>query len=178
MGAANFVSGFWEIIKEIWGWLEFITFLDEWEEGCQLRCGKFRRTVGAGAWFHLPFTLDEFHTLNVKPTALELEAQALTSKDRKRITLRGVLMWSVFDIRKAICDVEDVQESLGDIAVGIIQAEAERTTWAQIRTPEFRKSCLKQIQKQARKWGVSVSTVKFQDITEAEVFNVFGVQCN
>jgi regulator of protease activity HflC (stomatin/prohibitin superfamily) len=178
MGPANFVSGFWEIIKEIWGWCEFITFLDEWEEGVQLRCGKFRRVVKAGWWVHWPFELDEFHTMNVKPTALELEEQALTTKDRQKVTLRGVLMWSIFDIKKAVIDVEDAEETLGDIAVGIIQDEVERTTWAQIRTPEFRKRCLKQIQKQARKWGISVSTLKFQDITQAEVFNLFGgVSC-
>ncbi len=174
----NFISGFWEIFKEVWGWFEFITVIHPYNGAVQIRMGKFKRVVNGGWWIHLPFTIDEFIIMNVKPTALELEEQALTSKDGKRITLRGVLMWHIFDIRKAIIDVEDAEETLGDIAVGIIQSRAEATTWAQIRTPEFRKACLKDIQKQARKWGIGVSTVKFQDITQADVYNVFGMCAN
>ena len=87
----------------------------------------------------------------------------------------GLPNCTVLARRGVVIDVEDAEETLGDIAVGIIQDEVERTTWAQIRTPEFRKRCLKQIQKQARKWGISVSTVKFQDITQAETYNLFGV---
>ena len=173
-GAANFVTGAWEVICDVWNLCECMTFMDEWDEGVLLRRGKFVRVVKKGIVLHLPFDIDEIHSMNVRPTALELEEQALTSKDGKKVTLRGVLIWSIFDIKKACLDVEDAEESLADIAVGIIQQEAECTTWAQIRTPAFRKRCLKMIQKQARKWGISVSTVKFQDITQAETFNLFG----
>ena len=174
MGAANFVSGFWEIIKEIWGWCEFITVLDPWEEGVQVRLGTFKRVVKGGWWLHIPATIDEFHTMNVKPTAMELKEAALTTGDGKKIVVKGVLMWSIFDIRRAIIDVEDVEETLEQIAIGIIQDEIETQEWAYIRTQECRTDIKKSIQQQARKWGVTVSTFKFQSIVQADAYKIFG----
>jgi regulator of protease activity HflC (stomatin/prohibitin superfamily) len=175
MGAANFVSGFWEILKEIWGWCEIITVLDPWEEGVQVRMGYFRRVVKGGLWFHLPFTIDEFHTMNVRPTAMELEEQGLTTGDNKDVVVKGVLMWSVFDIKRACLDVEDVRETLEQIAIGVIQDVVETQDWAYIRTPECRRDIKKAIQQHARKWGVTVSTFKFQSIVQADAYKVFGV---
>lgn len=174
MGAANFVSGFWEIIKEIWGWCEFITFLDPWEEGVQVRCGTFKRVVTGGWWGHLPADLDEFHTMNVRTTALELDEQALETADKQEIVAKGVLMWSVFDIKKALLDVEDAQESLGDIALGIIAEHVESQDYDYLRSDECRREIKREIQKQARKWGITVSSFKWQSIVRARTFKVFG----
>ncbi|KKL52261.1 hypothetical protein LCGC14_2287210, partial [marine sediment metagenome] len=30
--STDFITGAWEVLKEIWGWFEFLTFIDEWEE--------------------------------------------------------------------------------------------------------------------------------------------------
>ena len=151
-----------------------MTFVDAWEEGVLLRRGKFIRTVGPGIIFHVPFEIDEIYVLNVKPAALELEEQSLTTGDNKRIVCRGVLMWSIRDIKKCIIDVENAQKTLGDIAVGVIQEMVEQQDWDYIRTPEFRSDMKKAIQKQSRKWGITVSTVKFQDLTLAATYRIFG----
>lgn len=174
MSAANFVSGFWEILKEIWSWCEFITILDPWEEGIQVRLGRFKRTVTGGWWVHRPFMIDEFFTMNVRPTAMTLNEQALTTRDNKDIVVQGVLMWGIFDIKKSLLDVEDVLETLEQIAIGIVQDVVETQTWAYIRTPECRIEIKKAIQAQARKWGVSVSTFKFQSIVQADAYKIFG----
>ena len=165
-----------------------MTFIDAWEEGVLLRAGRMRESrqhwwqfwrrksyiVKPGIVFHLPFEIDEITTMNVKPTALELEEQSLTTGDNKEIVCRGVLMWSIFDIKKCTIDVEDAQETLGDIAVGVIQEMVEQQDWDYIRTPEFRSDMKKAIQKQSRKWGITVSTVKFQDLTLAATYRIFG----
>ena len=167
-------TGLWMIIKEILGSIQVITVMDEWDEGVQLRMGKFRRTVKRGWWLHRPFGIDEFFHLNVKSTALELDEQALTTGDEQDIVVKGVLMWAIFDIRKAICDVENVEETLGDLALGIVQDMVETQDWDYIRTEECRKDIKKKIQQQARKWGVTVSSFKWQSIVRARTFKVFG----
>jgi len=174
VGAANFVSGFWEILKEVWGWCEVLTVLDPWEEGVQVRMGKFKRCVKGGWWLHRPFNIDEFHVMNVRPTAMELPDMALTTGNDKDIVVKGVLMWSIFDIKKATLDVEDVRETLEQIAIGIVQDVIETQDWAYIRTPECRRDIKKSIQQQARKWGVTVSTFKFQSIVQADAYKIFG----
>ena len=172
--STDFITGAWEVLKEIWGWFEFLTFIDEWEEAVVLQTGKFRRVLKPGWWLLVPFAIDEVFTMNVKPSAMELAEQALTTADCKDIVLKGVLMWAIFDIRKAICDVEDVADTLGDIALGIIQDRVEGTEWNHIKTLAFRTEIKQAIQVQARKWGISVSTFKFQSIVRARTFKVFG----
>ena len=45
---------------------------------------------------------------------------------------------------------------------------------AYVRSDEFMRELKKTIQKQARKWGVTVSSIKFQDLTKASAHRVFG----
>lgn len=113
-------TGLWHILSTIVHWFQFITFLDEWEEGIVLQAGKYRRTLTAGWWLHCPFGIAEIHVTNVRPTALELAEQTVTSRDGHTLVCRGVLMWDIFDVKKSMLDVEDAQESLGDISVGVV----------------------------------------------------------
>ncbi len=92
----NFVKDFWDIIGEILGWAQVITFVKPWEEGIVIQAGKFRRVLKPGWWLHCPLTIDEIYTMNVKPAALELEEQSLRTKDGKMIDCRRVLRWSIF----------------------------------------------------------------------------------
>lgn len=167
-------TGLWLIIKEILGSIKIITVIEEWEEAVQLRMGRFRRVCKPGWWLHRPFGIDEFYAFNVKPSAMELDEQALTTGDNKDIVVKGVMMWSVFDIRKAVCDVENVIDTLGDIALGIIQETVEIKGWDYLRTEECKKDIKKRIQRQARKWGVSVSSFKWQSIVQARTYKLFG----
>ena len=169
----NFVASAWDIIWEAIGWFQIATFLDEWEEGVLLRRGKFVRVVGAGIVWHLPFEIDEIHTMNIRPTALELDAQVVSTGDGKTIACRGVLMWGIFDIKKALLDVEDAEDTLADIAVGIIQEMIEQQEWDYIQSPDFRRDITKAVQKQARKWGIGVTTFKFQDLTTTRAYRFF-----
>ena len=170
----NFVKDFWEVIWDVIGFFKFITFINEWEEAIVLQTGKYRRKLTPGWWLICPFSIDEVWMMNVKPTALELEEQSLTTLDNKKIVCRAVLMWSIFDIKKIFLDVEDPEDTLGDIAVGVIQEQVEQQDWDYIRSPEFRTDMKKAIQRQARKWGIAVSTVKFQDLTLADSYRIFG----
>lgn len=166
-------TGLWEIIKELLGYCKFFTFVDAWDEGVVLRRGKYSRVVKPGIAWHWPI-IDELHFMNVKPTALELEEQSLTTMDGRRIICRAVLMWGIKDIYKCIVEVEDAEDTLGDIAVGVIQEMVEETEWRDITTKWFRQDMRRAIQKQAKEWGIRVSTVKFQDLTEARSLRLFG----
>jgi regulator of protease activity HflC (stomatin/prohibitin superfamily) len=125
----NFVKDAWEVIWEVLGWFQIITVLDEWEEGVVLQLGKYRRTVKAGWWLHLPLTIDEIHVMNVRPDAMELDEQTLTTGDESEIIIKVVLMWSIFDIKKCTLDVEDAAETLEQISVGYVHDLVEVTDW-------------------------------------------------
>jgi len=112
--------------------------------------------------------------MNVKPDAMELGEQVLTTIDDVEIVIRAVLMWSIFDIKKCTLDVEVAEETLRDIAVGYVQELVEETKWTLIRTKEFRRELKRRIQGQARKWGITVSSVKLKDLAKTRAYRIFG----
>ena len=168
----DFIASFWGIIWEILGWFQICTFIDPWEEGIVVRRGKFSRIIGPGIAWHLPFAIDDIHTMNVKPAAMELDEQVLTTADGKQIILAAVLMWSIFDIKKIFLNVENASATLSDILVGFIHELVERSTWDYIRTPQFLVELKRIIQPTARKYGISVSTVKLHDLAETRVYRL------
>jgi len=168
----NFVRDAWEIIWDMLGWFQIVTFIDEWEEGVVLQAGRFRRTLKPGWWFHLPFGIDEIHTMNVKPDAMDFDEQVLTTVDGIKIVISIVLMWSIFDIRKATIDVEDAEDALNQIGIGYVHDLVEVTRWDEIRTAQFRNDLKVLIQHQARKFGISVKTVKIGNLAETKVFRL------
>ena len=168
----NFVTASWDILWEFLGWFQICTFVDEWEEGVLLRRGKFKRCFGPGITWHLPFEIDELHVMNVKPDAMELDEQVLTTEDDCKIVLKVVLMWSIFDIRACTIDVEDAADTLSQIAVGYVHDRVEVTDFNEIRTKAFRSALKRDIQKQARKFGITVSQVKIQDFAETRVYRL------
>ena len=170
----NWVVSVWDILWEVLGWFQVCTFIDPWEEGIVTRLGKYHRNVGPGIAWHIPFELETITVLNVKPTAMELEAQSCLTDDDVKVVAKAVLMWGVFDIRRALVDVENVAETLGDIAVGVIHEQIQGQDWEYVRTPAFRNDVKRAIQREARKWGISVPKVKFQDLTTAESYRLFG----
>lgn len=168
----NFVRDTWDILWSVLGWFQSITFIDEWEEGVVLRAGKFKRVVTAGWWFHLPFGIDEIHTMNVKPDSMELDEQVLTTADEYKIAISVNLLWSIFDIKKCVLDVEDASDTLSDIALGFVHELVEESEWDEIRTKQFRSELKRRIQRQARKFGISVSTVKVANLAETRVYRL------
>ena len=172
--AANFISGFWEIFKEIWGWFSFVQIVAPWNGGIQVRMGNFVRVVHGGWWLKWPCSIDQIYLINVRPKALELDEQALQTLDNMDVVVKGVCIWSIFDVKKAFLDVDDVEDTLDDIALGIITEVVENQDWDYLRSEECRKEIKRAIQRQARKWGVSISSFKWQSIVMARTFKFFG----
>lgn len=170
----NFVRDLWEIVLDVIGFFQIATVIDSFEAGVLLRFGKFKRTLEPGLRWHLPFGIDEIITMNVVPGVMELDEQVCTTADEYKVAVSGVLKWSIFDIRRCTLDVEDAEDSLSDIALGFIQESIERTDWDDIRTKDFRSALKRDIQKQARKWGITVHSVKFADLAETKVFRLIS----
>lgn len=168
----NFIKDAWEIIWDILGWFQIITFIDEWEEGIVLQAGQFRRILLPGWRLHCPLGIDVIHVMNIRPDAMELDEQVLTTSDEHSIVIKAVLMWSIFDIKKCTLDVEDAADTLQQIAVGYVHDLVEVTEWNEIQTKQFRSALKRRIQKQARKFGITVSQVKLQDLAKTKVFRL------
>jgi regulator of protease activity HflC (stomatin/prohibitin superfamily) len=170
----NFIRDAWDILWEFLGWFQICTFIDPWEEGILVRRGKFSRVVKTGVAWHLPLEIDEITVVNVRPTAMELDEQSIVTEDGVEIVCKVVMMWSIFDVKKSFLDVEDVRETLENFSLGLVRDSVKDQDWEYVQTDDFLTDLKKPIQKQARKWGIAVTNVKFQDLTRARAHRVFG----
>ena len=155
------------------GLFKFFTVIDAFEEGVLLRLGKYKRTVKPGLRFHWPFYIDNILTDNVVTDPLSLGTQSLTTKDGKSIVISAVVTWRIFDVRRTLLEVDGAESALYDVASGYIHEQVAANTWATIRKPEFPATLKKHIQKQARKWGISVTNVQFSDCSLSRSYRLW-----
>lgn len=169
----NFITGAWDMIKELLAWAVFWVVIDQYEEGVLLRCGKFKRCLKPGLRFVLPCGIDKVQVDNVVLATLSLDTQSLTTKDGKAIVIEAFLTWKIIDIRKVLLEVEAVADALTDVASGYIAEQVSCHTWAVVRQPEFSRTLRKHIQKQAGQWGISVTNVQFSDCALAASYRLW-----
>ncbi len=162
-----------DLIIEFVGLFQIYTFIDEYEEGVVLRCGKFHRVVGPGFQWVLPFNFEEILVENVVPTTTELGVQSLHTSDNYHINIQGVLLWKITDIRKILLDVEDADDALSDAATGYISEMVAEHTWEEIRCSTFPKRLKSNIQEQAREWGIRVMKVYISDCSKSRAIRLW-----
>jgi regulator of protease activity HflC (stomatin/prohibitin superfamily) len=162
-----------DLITEFISLFQIYTFIDEYERGVVLRCGKYNRTVGPGWTWILPLNLEQVLVDNVVPTTTELGVQSLHTKDGYHINIQGVLLWKITDIRKILIDVEDADDALTDAATGIISDMVAENDWDEIRGAGFSRRLKSLIQEQAREWGIRVMKVYISDCSKTRAVRMW-----
>lgn len=155
------------------GMFRFFTVVDAFENGVKLRWGKYVKTVKPGFRWQLPLGIDEILTVNVVTDPVVVGPQSLTTKDGKSVVILAIVTWKTFDARKVLLEVDGAESALVDVSCGYIHEQVAAHTWATIRTPEFPNSLKKHIQKQARKWGISVTNVQFSDCSLSRSYRLW-----
>lgn len=124
-----------ELIKEFFHLFKFWIVVNEFEEAVVLRFGKFKRVLKPGIHLIAPFRIEDDFKDNVKPQMFDLANQSITLKDGTQITLDICVLWSIFDLKTFVCEVEDADTALGGIA-GIAQEHLFQYRWEDL--VEFR----------------------------------------
>lgn len=147
--------------------LSFFTVIDEFEEAVVLRFGKFNRKLGPG--FHLlwPFNIETVLTDNVVARTTNLPAQSLTTADGHTVVVSGVVTSRITDIQKALLEVEGVDHALLDSCIAEIARQVSRSTWDELRNPEFSDQLTKSCRRQGFKYGIEILRVQLSDVTKA-----------
>ena len=159
-----------DIVFQFLDLFKFWVVIDEFEQGVILRLGKYHRVVGphdgwrtTGLHFTIPFNVDNVLVDNVVPRTVNLGEQGLTTLDGKSITVSAVVTAQIRDIRRALCDVENVDEALMDSCYATIGDLIVAHNWETVRTPEFTETVTKACRKQAFRYGLEVLRVQFAD---------------
>jgi len=140
---------------------QFFDVVDEYERGVILRLGKFHRTVEPGFVWLIPFAVDRLMVDNVVPRTANLGEQTITTKDGKSVTVRGVVTAKISDVKKAMLEVEHMDDALRDSCSGEIGRVISETTWDDVwhGKADLTGAC----RKRGWKYGIEIMSVQLAD---------------
>lgn len=145
----------------------------QYENGIQLRFGKYLRSLDPGLYIKIPF-VDEILTQHVVLTTLSLPAQSLVTSDNKNIVVEAMVKYKITDAQVFLLEVYDSIDAVSDISQGIIKELIMSSTWEQCRDNELDNSITKKVRNELKKFGVYVDKVTLTSISEIKTFRLIN----
>jgi len=165
----SFFQGLAEVLLNVGSWFLPFSVLREYEGGVLLRLGRFKRTLGPGFVWHMPFGVDEVLKVNTAFDTMTTQDQGFTSADDVSIAVNLAVGYRITDVQRFLLEVEDADTVVIDATAGVIRQLACQRTWAQLRAPEFEEEAFKLVRKRAFKFGVTVDSLFFRTLTKLGV---------
>lgn len=141
----------------------------QWEEGVQLRFGKFFRVVEPGLRWKIPF-FDMIITTPVITQTVNLKPQTVTSLDEKSVVLSTIVRYHIDDVEKFLLGVMHANDVLIDTTQGTIRDVVEGTNWMDL--DELGKIVKPVVNQQVEEWGIIVEQISFPDLGEIITYRV------
>ena len=146
-----------------------IFIIDEWEEGIVLRFGKFNRVVKPGVFFKIPF-FDSVWKYTVITQSIDIPPQSVTTADNKNVVVKGIIRFTITDIKVFLLTITQPQDVLTDTTGGMIRDIIEDTRWDSIIDIDTRLT--KEVAKFVKKWGITVEKVTLTDLQIANSIRI------
>ena len=168
----QFVSGDpnpWIVIP--WGLLaaylsQAVRIAKQWEKAVILRLGKFRALRGPGLFLILPIfeRIAVFVDQRVRTTDFNTE-QTLT-KDTVPVNVDAICFWLVWDVEKAILEVEDYFEAVVLSAQTALRDIIGRHELAEVLTDRERlgEQLREALDRKTTPWGMTIQSVEIRDV--------------
>jgi regulator of protease activity HflC (stomatin/prohibitin superfamily) len=161
-----------DIVLQFLDKFAFLVIVSEFERVVILRFGRYSRTLEPGLHLMWPLAESAF-TDNVVPRTYDLNAQSLTTSDGRSVVVSGVVTARISDIRKAILEVEGMDDAIKDASVAEIAAAVVGATWAELTKPEFGETLTAACRRRAFRWGVEIMRVQLSDVAASRSLRLF-----
>ena len=153
-----------DFIADVWEWLIPWVIIDSYEQGVVLRLGKFNRVVNPGLCWVLPFGIEECKYETIVRQTSYLDVQSLTSADGKLVTISGILVYEIKDIRKFLLDIDDAETDVQNMCYGVISDCVQDSEWKEVCTKSFNRLVLDKCRNVCDNYcGVKLIHVKYSD---------------
>jgi regulator of protease activity HflC (stomatin/prohibitin superfamily) len=139
------------------------------EGGVFLRGGKYRKTLKPGFYWKLPL-YDYIQKICVTQQVVNLPNQSLTAKDGRVLALSGTLKYQIEDVRKALLNVYDYDQSLINLAMSALGEYVSLSN-----DTSYESICIEvteSIQSDAEEWGIDILDFWLTDFAEHKVYRI------
>ena len=157
-----------DIFIEFIGLFQIYTFVDEFEQGVILRCGRYHRSIKPGLRWLLPFGLERAIKENSKPAPLYLDLQSLHTKDGIIVNIQIGIIWRIADPFLFIIENEDTERMIGLLCSGIVSASVQSRDWDDLIGPDYTKTLKTPMNREAKRRGAVIDKVVVQDFASGK----------
>lgn len=163
-----------DILHEcFWFFVPFVVVL-HYERGVLLRQGINLGKLEPGFHWVRPFNIDHVLKDNVAPRTKRLEPQTLVTVDGRGVSVSAVVLASIYNIEKALLEVESVDHALVDSCYGAVAQFVRTRTWEQlmcVTVDEF-ESLRKECHELSTVYGIKIHRVRFADFTPSKTLRI------
>lgn len=153
-----------DLLVEFVELFQFFMYVDEFEEAVILRFGKYHRTVGPGAHWILPFSMEDAISVNIKPEPMYLDVQSLHTEDQYLINIQVGFTYKVVSPKTFLLDYEDTEDIIALLTSGFVTEAVHNTTWTDLRDGLWLRDLKTRANRAARKRGAVIDEVIVQDM--------------
>ena len=140
--------------------------------------GKTVKVIGPGLYLYWPIVTEVVIDTTARQT-INLETLTLTTSDDYTVSLSGVMVCYIQDIKLAIVDTDDWEDTVGDVALTSTADAVIRRTFTKCRQEivglenngELTRACRKAL----KPFGIYVKSYTITDFAETTVYRVIGV---
>lgn len=140
--------------------------IEQYERGILFVCGKYSKVLAPG-WHIIWPIFQTCKKIDIRTKAVDVPEQVAITSDNVSIRINAVIYYKVFDAGKALCEVEDFQYAVGQLAQTTMRNVVGTVTLDQLLTDREKISLniCAIIDKATDPWGVKVENVELKDIS-------------
>ncbi len=141
------------------------------ERGVRLKFGRITdNNLGPGCHWYLPLFAGVSRA-NVNPIVMDLADKTMTDNNGDTYSTSGTVEYSISNVEKALYGVQDFEESLGNHITALISD----AVFEAMDKPEIEDFVMKNVQKKADKWGLSVTAFMLNEHCKSKCLRIMGV---
>lgn len=153
-----------KILSMLLKWVPRIELIQPDELGVRVTLGTIEKILSSGWYVFWPI-IQEISFATVTTQVQDIRCQSITSKDGQGMVVSGAIRFKITDIRKAMLEVKDCEESLIALSLGVLLSVASIMTEEELsNTEQLGDNILKKIREEAAGWGLKLQKFYITDL--------------
>ena len=154
-----------KFIDRLFCWLPRIWLVHPDEEGVKITLGKYWKKAKPGWYIYLPL-FQAVDKILIRTQVVDLRPQSLWTLDRDNLAISGSIRYRISDAAKAILEVQNFDETIVALSLGIIFDFTKNKTSEEIskNIEGLKQQILAGLRKEAQGWGLKIENVYLTDI--------------